>query len=677
MANWTLTNNSFTTTSGSASSEQDVVLTISPAAGYNIEAKNFKVGGGVETNGSMVVTPGTNIWEARGGTFWNADSNISKVVFTNVIAADQLPTPDNTVLATITVTSFTPSVATKLYVDIDERDDNPIVPTGEEPRNICLETRWDYSANHTVTQTSLLSSVTSSDVATGDASNQTKKKLSGNVPNGTTTKIATIKFESASEFHYQTGSGPTFGNLKHPSPGIYEDTYSWGLEDGGGVYVGGKLQEITFNVSHTPPDGYDEPSDVCPFAHFFNMALVIVPDEVAVAGSINSVAYPPKSSRVGGSHTIQVHGTVGAAYSISIQKKTSTTSDVTAASNGHYNFVTRQFQTSDGAHNSTINSFGVTKHQLVLPPTATNTRYDITISGLVDGVQTTLASGVPVKAGDATITQFGANTLTLTPITNTASDFGTLPADVTIGRPIRFKGDGYSSANTDIITLKGGTAGVSSTRLTLDKYRSSIKIIPGMIVTGSNISHNTTVSAVNGNIVTLSGASTIAASTDITFASGSGNIMPFSFTVVPNATPDALTVTAVTDLFSNVGGLSAVKNKINGTAAKTVTHTLDSTKGIVPGMVVTGDQVYVAAGTDLTVASVTNGTVIVLSEEQSFVDNANLKFSGGNASSAVSVHSMQVNKVGDNIVITGYINATSLGATAQARIYIDDLITVA
>ena len=258
MANWTLTNNSFTTTSGSASSEQDVVLTISPAAGYNIEAKNFKVGGGVETNGSMVVTPGTNIWEARGGTFWNADSNISKVVFTNVIAADQLPTPDNTVLATITVTSFTPSVATKLYIDIDERDDNPIVLTGEEPRNICLETRWGYSANHTVTQTSLLSSVTSSDVTTGDASNQTKKKLSGNVPNGTTTKIATIKFESASEFHYQTGSGPTFGNLKHPSPGIYEDTYSWGLEGVGGVYADGNLQEITFNVSHTPPDGYDE-----------------------------------------------------------------------------------------------------------------------------------------------------------------------------------------------------------------------------------------------------------------------------------------------------------------------------------------------------------------------------------------------------------------------------------
>ena len=676
MANWTLTNNSFTTTSGSASSEQDVVLTISPAAGYNIEAKNFKVGGGVETNGSMVVTDGTNIWEARGGTFWNADSNISKVVFTNVIAVDQLPTPNNTVLATITVTSFTPSVATKLYIDIDERDDNPIVQTGEESRNICLETRWDYSANHTVTQTSLLSSVTSSDVTTGDASNQTKKKLSGNVPNGTTTKIATIKFESASGFHYQwIATTPTFGNLKYPLPGIYEDTYTWGEERN--VQVDGKLQEITFNVSHTPPDGFDEPSDVCPFAHFFNMALVIVPDEVAGGSHIIDVTYPSKSSRVGGSHIIQVHGTAGAAYSISIQKKTSTTSDVTAASNGHYNFVTRQFQTSDGAHNSVIDSFGVTKHQLVLPPITTNTRYDITISGLVDGVQTTLASGVPVKAGDATITQFGANTLTITPITNTASNFGTLPADVAIGRPIRFKGDGYSSANTDVITLKGGTAGVSSTRLTLDKYGSSIKIIPGMIVTGSGVSHSTTVSAVSGNIVTLSGASTIAASTDITFASGSGDIVPFSFIVVPNATPDALSVTAVTDLFSNVGGLSAVKNQINGTAAKTITHTLDSTKGIVPGMIVTGDQVYVAAGTNLTVASVTNGTVIVLSEAQSFVDNANLKFSGGNASSSVSVHSMQVNKVSDNIVITGYINATSLGATAQARVYIDDLITVA
>ena len=47
-------------------------------------------------------------------------------------------------------------------------------------------------------------------------------------------------------------------------------------------------------------------------------------------------------------------------------------------------------------------------------------------------------------------------------------------------------------------------------------------------------------------------------------------------------------------------------------------------------MVVTGDQVRVDAGTNLTVDSVTSGTVLVLSEMQSLVDNATLKFSGGN-----------------------------------------------
>ena len=122
--------------------------------------------------------------------------------------------------------------------------------------------------------------------------------------------------------------------------------------------------------------------------------------------------------------------------------------------------------------------------------------------------------------------------------------------------------------------------------------------------------------------------------------------------------------------------MTGVKNQINGTAAKTITHTLDSTKGIVPGMVVTGSEVFVAAGTDLTVASVTSGTVIVLSEKQSFVDNTGLKFSGGNAASKTKIYSIQANKVGSNIVITGYVDSTGLEATAEARLYIDDIITV-
>ena len=195
-----------------------------------------------------------------------------------------------------------------------------------------------------------------------------------------------------------------------------------------------------------------------------------------------------------------------------------------------------------------------------------------------------------------------------------------------------------------------------------------------MLVTGSGVTHNTTVVDVGKNSVTLSVASTIANNTELTFIRNSNSFIPFSFTVLPNS--NTLNVNTATDLRKSIGGLSVVKNKINGTANKTVTHTLDSTKGIVPGMVVTGSEVFVAAGTDLTVASVTNGTVIVLSEEQSFVDNARLKFSGGNVASNASLHSIAASKVGSNIVITGYIKAPNFKATADIRVYIDDIISV-
>ena len=52
-------------------------------------------------------------------------------------------------------------------------------------------------------------------------------------------------------------------------------------------------------------------------------------------------------------------------------------------------------------------------------------------------------------------------------------------------------------------------------------------------------------------------------------------------------------------------------------------------------------------------------------------------FSSANTSSSVELHSMQVTKVGSNILITGYLNANDVGETAQVRIYIDSLITVA
>ena len=78
----------------------------------------------------------------------------------------------------------------------------------------------------------------------------------------------------------------------------------------------------------------------------------------------------------------------------------------------------------------------------------------------------------------------------------------------------------------------------------------------------------------------------------------------------------------------------------------------------------------------MTVASVTSSTVLVFSEIQELPDDALLRFSGGNASADTNLHSIQANEVGDNIVITGYVISNTLKATADVRVYIDDIITV-
>ena len=688
MAKWTVSSSSFSATASEATGAQVVELVISPTQGFNIEAKNFKIGKGSEVS--------TNKWVATGGVFWNADPNVESVLFENRHGVDGfvddslVGNPNNKVKVSVKLNSFTaPSESTTLYIDIDEREDNPIVTTGEELLGFCLDVTWQHPAfvgddqedpyAHFITLSSVGSDVSASDAVLGGCTlldpcgGEIRGRLMGTAPKGVRTLVGTAVFQLREEHLCDY-------TLDVPLPSLSNET-DWSVEGkiARACDHSNKLTSSTWEIYHTAPDDADL-DPYCPGGSSqdkltFNQTCV--PITPKVLNTINSITYSSSATSQGGNHQIQAHGAAGSSYSISVQKKTSTTSGVTASSNGHYNFATRSFQTADKPLNSVIGAFGVTKHQLVLPPVASDTRYDITISGLVDGSQTALASGVPVNAGDATITQRGINTLTITPITHTSSNFGTLPADITVSRPIRFKGDGYSNRSPNTITLKGGNAGVSSTRLTLNKHKPSINITPGMIVTGGGIGHNVTVAEVKENVVTLSGAYAIPALTEITFTSDTGNIKAFSFTVVPNAGGDALSVTAVTDLFSNVGGLSLVKNRTNAAAAKTATHTLDSTKGIVPGMVVMGDQVKVKAGANLTVDSVTNGTTIVLSEIQSFTDNTNLRFSNGNTTGSTSVHSMQVNKVGDNIVVTGYINATSLGATAQARVYIDDIITVA
>lgn len=673
MAKWTVSSSSFSTTAGAATSEQVVELIISPNQGFSIEAKNFKIGKGSEVS--------TNKWVATGGVFWNADPNVKSVLFENrdgidgVVNDFSIGSTSNTVKVSVKLNSFTaPSGSTTLYIDIDEREDNPIVTTGEEPRDVCLNVNWNYNENQTATITGS-GLVSSADIVAGDANNRTEKKLTGTVPNGVTSVIATITFSASTGYYFVGGFNGANFNIPNYNNGVYDQAYSVVKSESN---LNGLINEISYLVYYTPPLGFDDSVDVmgntiCALQHSLSINTIVPQIPVVAENTISGLSNPPDATHVSGSEPIQVFGIKDTPYLISVEKKTSTTSDITAASNGHYNFTTRLFQTAKAPFKSKIGKNGITSHSVLLPSTATKERYDITLSGLVDGKQSVLASEVPTIAGDAKIIKHGVNTLTIKPITY-SSNFDTLPSDATISKPMRFKNDGYQYSEYTEFTVAGGTAGVSSTRLVLNASKILTRIRPGMIVTGSGVTHNSTVSKVNGNIVTLSTVSTIAASTNITFSVDNGCILPFSFTIAPDST--TLNVNASADLFENIGGFRKAKGIINGTAAKTITHTLDSTKGIVPGMVVTGDQVRVDAGTNLTVASITSATVLVLSEAQTFINGAGLRFSNENAAGSTRVISAQVNKVGSNIVITGYVNATGLASTAEARVYIDNMITV-
>jgi hypothetical protein len=703
-------------------------------SGYNITAANYKVDGGVESG------TGTNIWlppAASSGFVWAANEHIAQVAFTDLgIAGDA----SNTVNAAVTLTAFTPEKSITFNAAIVERDDNPPVLSSEAARGLSLEARWNYNANQTVTVTALTSAATLSDVAAGSATSYTRKRISGTAPDNATTRLASFKFVAASGYHYlDTLNLPVFSNLNSGTGIPYGKAYSWSRDNG--VYENGKLKEITFILRYTPPVGFGvlEKSSVSSFeslGHAFTIPTTIRQDTVATTNTISRVSYKSNSTNATGTERIKVFGVEGTKYSISVEKKINTDSVTTASSDGHYNFATRAFQTTPSPLETVVGKNGVSTHGVLIEASATSTRYDIIISSLTGGA--TLLSGVPKQSGDAKIIKHGVNTLTIKPITNTPANFGALPSNVTTTMLIGFENDGYTGDNVGVVATVGGTGGSSSTRLVLEENKNNSRIAVGMVVMGKAIAHGTTVNKVNGKVVTLSTASAVAANTKIKFAKNTTSLVPFSFTIVPNG--NTLNVNADADLFGAFAGVGATTELTNGAVSNNSTVTLDSTKGILQGMSVSGSEVRSTASAGLTVSSVTNGTTLVLSEAQYFSDNTSLTFSGDGGGGVL--RSMQANKseftdatcdynndptithdanplivVGlgvsgtgipaaatvasinsptsfelsaattggsvtngtltfSNIVITGYIGTVNGQVDAEARVYIDDLITV-
>lgn len=701
MAKWQATSAEFTATGGSATSQQTAVMYIynlvSPNgnpfdggvySGYNIQAKNFKVGNGVE----LV----DNEWTPTGGVFFNADSQISKVKFIDMGTPGD---PLNFVKVEVTVDAFTPSATTTLYVDIDESDENPIVPANGGDLNLYFQFRYrdpDYSNNnHTVTQSNLLSGFTST-TSVGSTAQQEYNDISGVIQGIGVHDIATYTFTAETGYHYPDSvltAPPTYYSSAVMAS-LFGENLNTIVTDV--VYTNSLITSFSLVIQFVHPmtpglsatEVLNEDGLVgilgLNMAAVENMEIFIsqlvntIQDPIEDPETINHVAAVVHSTTAtpsGGSAFCHVFGFPGSPYQISFQKKTSVTSDVTAATGGYYNFATNQFQDNEYWLNSLVQTTGSQSHNIILPPATSQTRFDFMfLPTNYEGVTSSFDSSIPVDPGQASLIQEGVQTLTITPITNNAGNFGAMPSNVTVTKSALYQNSGYVQNYKQDVSLRGGTGGSSSTRLVLAKtYGSSYaNIVPGMIISCTGIAHNTTVSKIVDNVVTMSGANTIADNSYIEFIDARA-VTPFSFTITPNG--NTLNVNTANDPLSQVGGSKEFKTTVSSTASKTATHTLASTQGIVPGMVAIGDSIGRHGGNG-TVASITNGTTVVFNDIQSLVSGDKIRFINGNVRGQIDLRSAKAEKVGSNIVISGYVKSSSVNETAQLRIYIDPLITV-
>ena len=701
MAKWQATSAEFTATGGSATSQQTAVMYIynlvSPNgnpldggvySGYNIQAKNFKVGSGIE----LV----DNEWTPMGGVFFNADSQISKVKFIDMGTPGD---PLNYVKVEVTVDAFTPSAATTLYVDIDERVDNPIVPADGGDLNLYFQFRYrdpDHSNNnHTVTQSNLLSGfISTTSLLLGDFENNT---IQGVIQGIGVHDVVKYTFTAETGYHY-------------PDSVLTAPATYWASSAMAG-WFGPNLNAIVMDVVYTnslitsfslviqfvhpmTPGLADTNPDAGGLAGILDLEMLNLEHmNIRIQQYVNTIQDPvedPVTTNMiqafyhattatpsGGSVGCHVVGFPGSPYQISFQKKASVTSDVTAATGGYYNFGTNQFQDDEYWLSSSIptdTGTALQTHSIILPTATSQTRFYFMLLPTVDGVTSIFDGSVPVDPGQASLIQEGVQTLTITPITNNAGNFGAMPSNVTVTKSALYQNSGYVQNYKQDISLRGGTGGSSSTRLVLSKtYGSSYaNIVPGMIISCTGIAHNTTVSKIVDNVVTMSGANTIADNSYIEFIDAR-TVTPFSFTITPNG--NTLNVNTANNPLSQVGGSKEFKTTVSSTAAKTTTHTLASTQGIVPGMVAIGGSIGRHGGNG-TVASITNGTTVVFNDVQSLVSGEKIRFTNGNVRGQIDLRSAKAEKVGSNIVISGYVRSSSVNETAQLRIYIDPLITV-
>ena len=196
---------------------------------------------------------------------------------------------------------------------------------------------------------------------------------------------------------------------------------------------------------------------------------------------------------------------------------------------------------------------------------------------------------------------------------------------------------------------------------------------------GTN-THGITVSSFDKNILTLSSAAAVPDDTSIRFEKETSNIISFDFTVTPT---DGKTIYLEQQpTISDIAGFGNINVLTNGVVSSSANVKVDSTAGIVPGMIVTAKDTPGLSTQEINVSSITDTDDLVLSVPVTLKDNTRLVFTGGNKAvevldiqaqitdGAVRVKGMlKVNRI-DEVYIDGTLQSSSI-----AYIYLDNFIT--
>ena len=613
MPNWTTINGvDATVPFGQPAVLDTTYITIVPDPGYTITPNNFVIGGAVNIGGKWV-----------GG---NVSPAVSFVEFSQ--------SGDN-VLATVTCNEVAYTGDTTLTIDIDESATNPVAAPSND---IVVLVDYPYDANLTVAFT-LGDDVVEETVQTGSAGVNWIKKFSLN-------KMDLVDFELF-KMTATPGSGYHLGN----DGVVLEAAPSQRIGLGATIATSPSSGEISFRYTQTNGNidlGLNPPTLLTSFS--------AVADQTAATNHISSVSVTPSLHMFEEEAVVSVSGIGGTQYKIFVRNTTT----------GNYYNWDGTWTAAPTNKVGTLNTAGAKSHVIPIDSTSSTRSFDVYVASHNGS---TLADTVPDAQGELQFTQYGQNVLSIEPVSDDAGRYQTLPAAVSVSRPIRFTGDKYPALQGTKVAWKGQTSG-SSTRVELVDGGNGLQ--PGMQVYGENIPHETTIiNAVNG-IVTLSGAVTLDGTEELTGALDNANLIPFSFTIEPNG--NDLEVNSSNDHYKSLyGWLDVWTTCRQTTISGGTTIPLKTAQGILEGMTITGNGV--PANTVVSAVSYKNREVTASNTLGTLTVNDAYDFKGANNPDGSTAY-VFAEEVSNDIVISGYLNVPKLKNTAKLKLFVDDIINV-